>query len=191
MLLDNKGWQELGYWEITKLAAWLRVVETWIHLVHLLLKLGHPRRVPRPMSKWLLRSQRRRLRRLSGQVVVSVPLRTVTKCFLMFRQNLLFSSVCLLSLVLALNSIEKSLASSMHPPFWHINTLMRSHLSLKIVSRRPIEFSHVLVQIPRIKIVEKSCRKKNNLVVKWDSCYLSALSETLYAYCFLGSVYSK
>ncbi|XP_074997864.1 armadillo repeat-containing protein 1 isoform X2 [Calonectris borealis] len=43
---------------------------------------------------------------------------TVKKCFLLFRGNLLSSSVCPLRLVLSLGTTEKSLAlSSLHPPF--------------------------------------------------------------------------
>ena len=46
---------------------------------------------------------------------------TAQKCFLVFRGNYLCSSLCLLPLVLALGTIEKSLApSSWHPPFRYL-----------------------------------------------------------------------
>lgn len=44
----------------------------------------------------------------------------------MFRWNLLCLSLCLLALVLSLDTTEKSLALYLHPPFRYLDTLLRS-----------------------------------------------------------------
>lgn len=56
---------------------------------------------------------------------------TVKIFFLMFRQNFLWLSLCLVSVVLPLGTNEKSLAPySWHPPFRYLHTLIRSPPSL-------------------------------------------------------------
>lgn len=53
---------------------------------------------------------------------------TVKKCFLMYRGNILCFTLCLLPLVLALGTTEKSLGPFLHPPFRYLYMLVRSLL---------------------------------------------------------------
>lgn len=67
---------------------------------------------------------------LSSQCHCSIT-HTGQKWFLAFRGNILSISMCLLPLTLPLSTTEKSLASdTLHPPFRHLYTLMRSNQNL-------------------------------------------------------------
>lgn len=65
---------------------------------------------------------------VSNQYWWSVTL-TVKKCLLMYRGNILCFTLCLLPLVLALETTEKRLAPSLHSPFSYLHMLVRSLLS--------------------------------------------------------------
>lgn len=84
-------------------------------------------RVPRTTSGWVLEvSKEETPQHLSSLHWCSIT-HTVTKYFLKFRQHLLCSSLCPLSLVLSLGNTEKSLSlSSLHPPFKYLWMLMIS-----------------------------------------------------------------
>ena len=98
--------------------------DLWVHLAQTLLKSRHPQQGAQDHVQAASED-------LLAFSLVSVCQCSVTcteqKCFLMFRGNILCSSLCPLLLVLALSTTEKSLApSSSHLPFRNLYTLMRS-----------------------------------------------------------------
>ena len=75
----------------------------------LLLKMGDPEPiVPMIMSRLLLRISRGETPQSPGSLCQPSITHTVKKCFLILRQNLLCTYVCLIPLVLALGTTKKS-----------------------------------------------------------------------------------
>jgi len=76
-----------------------------------------------PDGFWI--SPRRKTTTSLGNLCHCSVTRTVKMCFLMFRQNLLCFSLCLLPLILSLDITEKSPApTSLHLPFRYLYTLI-------------------------------------------------------------------
>lgn len=84
--------------------------ESWVYLIQPVLKQGHPEQIAKNMPRKLFKifKEETPLPLNLGSLYKCSIICAVQKCFLMFRQSILFSSLCLLPLVLALGTTEGS-----------------------------------------------------------------------------------
>ena len=99
----------------------------WIHLYS---SRNTQSRVPRPAPRQLLNISKKETPQPLGSLQQCLITYTAQKCCLVFRRNLLHSTLHPLPLVLALNTENGAKFFSLHPFFQYLQTLMRFPLSL-------------------------------------------------------------
>lgn len=98
----------------------------WVHLLQPLLQQGHPAQGAQAFGDLQERDSTASMGNLCQFSIIC----TAQMCLLVFRGNLLYSHVCSLLLVLALDTTDKSQSLSyLHTPFRYLWTLMRSPLA--------------------------------------------------------------